>query len=244
MFSLFLQGVETGSRGAQLMRLHFAERGPDFISLASPLTARVQSRLGAALNWVLPLLHYGAGLTSAAIAPLPIRTRSRSSRSAKRARARGSLQRSTVAIIAQALRAISLTARSWRRSSVAAEAGSRARGDVSCRGSASGVTASARREQPAQIGVVLVGDAAELVSTGRSSSGFGTRPIEAEKSRHDRNAFGSATVATSAVASAGPTPGSSSSRRHVSFERCQALICRSNSRICASSSRDQSAEGY
>ena len=39
------------------------------------------------------------------------------------------------------------------------------------------------------------------------------------------------TLATSAVASAGPTPGSSSSRRLVSFERCQAFICRSNSKI-------------
>lgn len=57
----------------------------------------------------------------------------------------------------------------------------------------------------------------------------------AEKSRPDRNAFGSATLATSVVASAGPTPGNSSSRRHVSFERCQAFSCRSNSRICSSS---------
>lgn len=32
---------------------------------------------------------------------------------------------------------------------------------------------------------------------------YGTRPIQAEKSRPDRNAFGSATLATSAVASAG-----------------------------------------
>ena len=47
---------------------------------------------------------------------------------------------------------------------------------------------------------------------------FGTRPIQAEKSRPDRNAFGSATLATNAVASAGPTRGSSSSRRLVSFE--------------------------
>jgi len=37
-----------------------------------------------------------------------------------------------------------------------------------------------------------------------------------------RKAFGSATLATSAVASAGPTPGRSSSRLLVSFERCQA----------------------
>src|SRR5262245_50421604 len=57
---------------------------------------------------------------------------------------------------------------------------------------------------------------------------FGTSPIHAEKSRPDRNALGSGMLATSAVASAGPTPGSSSSRRLVSLERCQALIRRSN----------------
>jgi hypothetical protein len=49
----------------------------------------------------------------------------------------------------------------------------------------------------------------------------------------DRNAFGSATLATKAVASAGPTPGMSSSRLLVSLDRCQAMIIRSNSRICA-----------
>ena len=36
---------------------------------------------------------------------------------------------------------------------------------------------------------------------------LGTSPIQAEKLRPDRKAFGSATVATRAVASAGPTPG-------------------------------------
>ena len=41
---------------------------------------------------------------------------------------------------------------------------------------------------------------------------FGTSPIQAEKSRPHRKTFGSATLATRAVASAGPTPGSSSSR--------------------------------
>src|SRR5258706_13498769 len=40
---------------------------------------------------------------------------------------------------------------------------------------------------------------------------FGTIPIQAEKFRPDRKAFGSATVATTAVASTGPTPGASSS---------------------------------
>ena len=60
---------------------------------------------------------------------------------------------------------------------------------------------------------------------------LGTSPIQAEKSRPDRKAFGSATLATIAVASAGPTPGIASSRLLVSLERCQALIMRSNSRI-------------
>src|SRR6516225_2109332 len=51
---------------------------------------------------------------------------------------------------------------------------------------------------------------------------FGTSPIQAEKSRPDRKAFGSATLATRAVASAGPTPGISSSRLLASLDRCQA----------------------
>src|SRR6478609_5134651 len=68
---------------------------------------------------------------------------------------------------------------------------------------------------------------------------FGTSPIQAEKSLPDRNALGSATLATRAVASAGPTPGISSSRLLVSLDRCQALIMRSNSRICALSIRSR-----
>src|SRR5712671_1920128 len=59
---------------------------------------------------------------------------------------------------------------------------------------------------------------------------LGTSPIQAEKFRPDWKAFGSATLATRAVASAGPTPGISSSRLLVSLDRCQALIIRSNSR--------------
>ena len=66
---------------------------------------------------------------------------------------------------------------------------------------------------------------------------FGTSPIQAEKSRPDRKALGSATLATSAVASAGPTPGLSSRRLLASLERCQAMMRRSNSRICAFSIR-------
>src|SRR5258708_1903554 len=61
---------------------------------------------------------------------------------------------------------------------------------------------------------------------------FGTSPIQAEKFRPDRKAFGSATLATRAVASAGPTPGISSSRLLVSLDRCQAMIWRSKFRIC------------
>src|SRR6476620_827389 len=66
---------------------------------------------------------------------------------------------------------------------------------------------------------------------------FGTRPIQAEKSRPDRKVFGSATLATRAVASAGPTPGISSSRLLASLDRCQAMIWRSKFRICAFSVR-------
>src|SRR6516164_5254314 len=51
---------------------------------------------------------------------------------------------------------------------------------------------------------------------------FGTSPTQAEKSRPDRKALGSAMLATSAVASAGPTPGIASSRLLVAFDRCQA----------------------
>src|SRR5277367_2826944 len=60
---------------------------------------------------------------------------------------------------------------------------------------------------------------------------LGTSPIQAEKSRPDRNTLGSATLATRAVASAGPTPGIASSRLLVSFDRCQAMIRRSNASI-------------
>src|SRR5258707_4587971 len=62
---------------------------------------------------------------------------------------------------------------------------------------------------------------------------FGTSPIQAEKSRPDRNALGSATLATRQVASAGPTPGIASSVLLVSFDRCQAMMQRSNASIWA-----------
>ena len=99
----------------------------------------------------------------------------------------------------------------------------------------------AGREQAAQIAIALFADTAEPVLAPLECC-FGTSPIQAEKSRPDRKAFGSATLATRAVASAGPTPGISSSRLLVSLDRCQALIIRSNSRICALSTRSWCAE--
>src|SRR6516164_2411990 len=87
-------------------------------------------------------------------------------------------------------------------------------------------------EQTAQIAIASLADTAEPVLSPLEFC-FGTTPIQAEKSRPDRNAFGSAMLATRAVANAGPTPGISSSRRLVSLERCQAMIRRSNSKILA-----------
>src|SRR6476660_7606001 len=91
-------------------------------------------------------------------------------------------------------------------------------------------------EQAAQIAIALLTDAAELLLTPLEFC-FGTSPTQAEKSRPDRKTFGSATLATRAVAKAGPTPGISSSRLLVSFDRCQALLIRSNSRLCVLSIR-------
>ena len=85
----------------------------------------------------------------------------------------------------------------------------------------------AGREQAAQIPIASFADVAEFILAPLEFC-FGTSPIQAEKSRPDRNAFGLATLATKAVASAGPTPGIASSRLLASLERCQALIERSN----------------
>jgi hypothetical protein len=91
----------------------------------------------------------------------------------------------------------------------------------------------AGHEQPAQIAVTLFADTAEPVLAPPLECCFGTSPIQAEKSRPDRKIFGSATVATTAVASTEPTPGASSSLMLISLDRCQAVISRSNSRICS-----------
>ena len=57
---------------------------------------------------------------------------------------------------------------------------------------------------------------------------------EVNQHHPDRNALGSSMLATSAVASAGPTPGMVSSRLPVSFDRCQAIMRRSKAMIRAS----------
>src|SRR6516162_1622424 len=53
---------------------------------------------------------------------------------------------------------------------------------------------------------------------------LGTKPIHAARLRPEVNSFQSPTSATSAVATIGPTPGISSSRRLSSLERCQAWM--------------------
>ena len=53
---------------------------------------------------------------------------------------------------------------------------------------------------------------------------LGTSPIQAARLRPDENAFQSPTSATRAVATIGPTPGISSSRRLSSHDRCQAWM--------------------
>ena len=94
----------------------------------------------------------------------------------------------------------------------------------------------AGREQAAQIAIASFANTPSL-SLPPLEFCLGTSPIQAEKSLPDRNTFGSATLATRAVASAGPMPGIASSRLLTSFERCQAVMRRSNSRICAFSAR-------
>ena len=88
----------------------------------------------------------------------------------------------------------------------------------------------ASREQTAEIPIALFGDAAKLVFTPLEFC-FGTSPTQAEKSRPDRKALGSAMLATRAVASVGQTPGIASSPLLVALDRCQAVIRLSNSSI-------------
>ena len=95
----------------------------------------------------------------------------------------------------------------------------------------------ASREQAAQIAIALLLILPSL-SLPPLEFCFGTSPTQAEKSSPDRKALGSAMLATSAVANAGPTPGIASSRLLVTLDRCQAIIRRSNSRIWAFNARN------
>jgi hypothetical protein len=94
----------------------------------------------------------------------------------------------------------------------------------------------AGHEQAAQIAIALFADIAEPVPPPLECC-FGTSPIQAEKLRPERKALGSAMMAVRAVASTGPTPGIASSCWLASLDRCQAMIKRSNSRICSLSLR-------
>jgi hypothetical protein len=71
---------------------------------------------------------------------------------------------------------------------------------------------------------------------------LGTNPIHAARLRPDENILQSPTSATSAVATIGPTPGISSSRRLSSLERCQAGIRFSMATISAVDSRILASE--
>ena len=61
----------------------------------------------------------------------------------------------------------------------------------------------ARCKQAAQIAIALLADTAEPVLAPLECC-LGTRPTQAEKCRPDRKALGSGTLATRAVAGAGP----------------------------------------
>ena len=70
----------------------------------------------------------------------------------------------------------------------------------------------------------------------RWSFGVGTRPSQAETCRPLSKLCASAIDATRALAASGPMPGIFSSLRLSSLLRCQAIISRSNSLTCRSSS--------
>jgi hypothetical protein len=92
-------------------------------------------------------------------------------------------------------------------------------------------------KQAAQIAVTLLADTSKPVL---APTGVLLRhdPDPGREIPPDRKAFGSAMVAARAVANTGPMPGQSSSRKLISLDRCQALIMRSNSKICSLSQRN------
>lgn len=95
---------------------------------------------------------------------------------------------------------------------------------------------SADHEHLVQIAISGFGDAAELLLAPLEFC-FGTSPIQAERQRPDLNACASATVATNALVSSGPTPGISISLRPSSVSRALARTLRSFSSICAFTTR-------
>ena len=97
-----------------------------------------------------------------------------------------------------------------------------------------GITNDGKRaghEKAAQMPVPLFADTAEPFPKPLECC-LGTSPIQAEKLRPERKALGSATLATSAVASSGPTPGMQLRRLLIWLERCHTMIIRSKSKIC------------
>src|SRR5262245_51010343 len=78
-------------------------------------------------------------------------------------------------------------------------------------------------QQPSQVAIALLGDAAKpLLAAGRMLLGHQSDP--GGKVAPERNCGQSPISATSAVATIGPMPGISSSRRLSSHERCQAWM--------------------
>jgi glycine/D-amino acid oxidase-like deaminating enzyme len=98
---------------------------------------------------------------------------------------------------------------------------------------------------PSNCRIAIVGGGLAGIATAQALKSFGIKaevfeaaPVLGEigaavnTSLQAVKALRAMTLATRAVANAGPTPGISSSRLLASLDRCQALIIRSNSRIC------------
>ena len=134
----------------------------------------------------------------------------------------GSLKRSPCTIMAQAMRAILLASATaatliGRRSSIRASQSRLVPCWRAYRITAIAPATSSQRKYRLPCFEILPRRSLPPVECYR-----GTRPIQAARLRPDENAFQSPTSATMAVATIGPTPGISSSRRLSSQERCQA----------------------
>src|SRR5580692_2053916 len=91
---------------------------------------------------------------------------------------------------------------------------------------------SAGDEKPSQVPIALLRDPAETILAARRMLSR-HQPIQAARLRPDEKAVQSPTSATRAVATIGPMPGISSSRRLSSQDRCQAWMCFSMAPISA-----------